>query len=247
MANKLKDLTGQRFGKLIVLELDQEKSTPKRKFWKCQCDCGNIKSIRSDSLTSKKAPTVSCGCYNKERLQETKHIKYDIQGKRFGKLIAIKPTERRNTQNKTIWYCTCDCGGFAEVLRDDLLRGHTTSCGCNRSKGEFKIAQILTKNNISFEKEKQFKDCIYSKKNTKPRFDFFVENTYLIEYDGRQHFESDEMGWNTLEQLKLTQQRDKFKNQYCKEHNIPLIRIPYTHYNDLCLEDLQLKTSKYII
>ena len=69
MANKLKDLTGQRFGKLIVLELDQKKSTPKRKFWKCQCDCGNIKSIRSDSLTSKKAPTVSCGCYNKERLQ----------------------------------------------------------------------------------------------------------------------------------------------------------------------------------
>lgn len=176
-----------------------------------------------------------------------KHIKFDIQGRRFGKLIAIRPTERRNTQNKTIWYCTCDCGGFAEVLRDDLLRGHTTSCGCNRSKGELKIAQILTENNISFEKEKQFKDCIYSKNNTKPRFDFFVENTYLIEYDGRQHFESDETGWNTSEQLKLTQQRDKFKNQYCKKHNIPLIRIPYTHYNDLCLEDLQLKTSKYII
>jgi len=37
------------------------------------------------------------------------------------------------------------------------------------------------------------------------------------------------------------------KNTYCKEHNIPLIRIPYTHYNDLCIEDLLLETSNYII
>jgi len=37
------------------------------------------------------------------------------------------------------------------------------------------------------------------------------------------------------------------KNQWCKENNIPLIRIPYTHLQDLCLEDLQLETSQFII
>lgn len=247
MANKLKDLTGQHFGRLTVIELDQVKSTPNRKYWKCQCSCGNIKSIRADSLKSKTAPTISCGCYNKQVLHKTQHIKYDIQGKKFGKLTVIKPTNRRSSQGKVIWFCTCECGGVAEVLRSDLLSGHTTSCGCNRSKGELKISQILTKNNIPFEKEKQFKDCVYSKKNTKPRFDFYINNQYIIEYDGRQHFEADRTGWNTEKNLSLTQERDNFKNEYCKKHNIPLIRIPYTHYNDLCLEDLLLETSKYII
>ena len=37
------------------------------------------------------------------------------------------------------------------------------------------------------------------------------------------------------------------KNAWCLANNIPLIRIPYTKYNDLCLEDLLLETSQYII
>ena len=45
----------------------------------------------------------------------------------------------------------------------------------------------------------------------------------------------------------MIQERDTYKNQWCKENNIPLIRIPYTHLNDLCLEDLLLETSKFII
>lgn len=145
------------------------------------------------------------------------------------------------------WRCKCDCGSIIEVINQDLFNGHTTSCGCNRSKGELKISQILTQNNIPFEREKQFLNCIYSKKNAKPRFDFYVNNQYLIEYDGRQHFEADNSGWNTLEQLKITQARDNFKNNWCKENNIPLIRIPYTHYDDLCINDLLLETSQYII
>lgn len=43
------------------------------------------------------------------------------------------------------------------------------------------------------------------------------------------------------------QEHDKLKNQWCKENNIPLIRIPYTRYNDLCIEDLLLETSNFII
>jgi hypothetical protein len=37
------------------------------------------------------------------------------------------------------------------------------------------------------------------------------------------------------------------KNQWCKENNIPLIRIPYTHLKDLSIEDLILETSKFKI
>ena len=36
------------------------------------------------------------------------------------------------------------------------------------------------------------------------------------------------------------------KSQWCKENNIPLIRIPYTQYNNLTIDDLKLDTSNFI-
>ena len=48
-------------------------------------------------------------------------------------------------------------------------------------------------------------------------------------------------------ELKETQYRDELKNEYCLKHGIPLIRIPYWHYNDLKLEDLLLETSEFLV
>lgn len=56
----LKDLTGQKFGKLTVLERDIDKKDKEKVYWKCQCDCGNIASVMSGQLKSGK--TMSCGC-----------------------------------------------------------------------------------------------------------------------------------------------------------------------------------------
>ena len=58
-----KDLTGKKFGRLTVKEKDTKKSKG-RNYWICECDCGNIKSIRTDALTC--GHTKSCGCLNKE-------------------------------------------------------------------------------------------------------------------------------------------------------------------------------------
>ena len=78
----------------------------------------------------------------------------------------------------------------------------------------------------------------------KCRFDFYVNNNYLIEYDGQQHFESVEY-FGGEEQLKIQQKRDTYKNQWCKENNIPLIRIPYTKLDTLCIKDLMLETTQF--
>lgn len=66
MASKLIDLTGQRFGRLTVMKLDhfEMKGVHKRPYWLCQCDCGNIKIITSNSL--RKGLTKSCGCLQQE-------------------------------------------------------------------------------------------------------------------------------------------------------------------------------------
>lgn len=62
------DLTGQRFGRLVVIEKDIEKSKARGKtFWICKCDCGNTKSIHSVDLL-RKGGTRSCGCLHREAI-----------------------------------------------------------------------------------------------------------------------------------------------------------------------------------
>lgn len=54
-------------------------------------------------------------------------------------------------------------------------------------------------------------------------------------------------GWSTEEKTKQTQEHDRIKNDYCKQNNIPIIRIPYTKLHNIQIEDLLLDTSNYII
>ena len=91
---------------------------------------------------------------------------------------------------------------------------------------------------INYEQEKRFDSC---KDKSYLPFDFYVNNQYLIEYDGKQHFKNE--GLFNYEEI---HKHDLMKSKWCKENNIPLIRIPYTHYDNLCIEDLLLETSKFI-
>lgn len=61
--------------------------------------------------------------------------------------------------------------------------------------------------------------------------------SHLIEIDGRQH-SNDYTPWDNSETLEERQYRDKLKNEYCKNHNIKLIRIPYEKRDTLTLQDL---------
>lgn len=95
---------------------------------------------------------------------------------------------------------------------------------CNESKGERQVRLWLEEHNISYEKQYKFEDCC----DNKPLpFDFYLP-TYnkAIEYDGKQHFEPIEFfgGQKAFEYLI---KHDAIKNEYCKNNNIPLLRIPY--------------------
>ena len=61
------DLTGQRFGRLTVLHRDGSTSC-RHAAWKCQCDCGEVRTICGKHLRS--GNTKSCGCLNRELLSE---------------------------------------------------------------------------------------------------------------------------------------------------------------------------------
>lgn len=254
-----KDLTGQHFGELTVLYRTENKCKTAT-CWVCQCSCGTIKPILAQNLI--KGKTTSCGCKNREKAsQRMSDYNYknttNIIGQRFGKLIVIKDIglRKQKSRNKnTTWYlCQCDCGNYKEVDRNSLISGNVRSCGCIASAGEQRIAELLTENNIAFTKEYTFPDLINPKTNRRLRFDFAVydENNslkYLIEFDGRQHYEGpDTSVWshtgNPVEELKYIQYKDKLKDNYCRINNIPLIRIKYTRLNNLTINDLIYKDT----
>ena len=68
--SRIKDLTGQRFGRLVVVGLAPFRSKNRHVRWRCSCDCGNTTVVESTNLTSKH--TKSCGCLKKEMLPNFK-------------------------------------------------------------------------------------------------------------------------------------------------------------------------------
>lgn len=221
------DLTGQKFNRLTVLELDEERSG-RRTYWKCQCDCGTIKSVRSDGLIS--GTTKSCGCYKIEDF--VNRIKKDLTGQKFGKLTALYPTDKRSGHH-IVWHCKCDCGNECDVAGAMMTIGHVNSCGCITSIGEANIQNILQENKIVFEKQKIFPDLI-SESGGYLRYDFYLpEYNRLIEFDGEQHYEEISFYSSTLE---YRQNKDQLKNNYAKMKNIDLVRIPYTEKNNITLD-----------
>ena len=235
--NKI-NMVGKKFGRVLVTKEICRDIIGHDVKYECICDCGTIFITGGNGLRSGKCQ--SCGCYNKERTSETHKI--PMIGKKFGKLTVI---EQVDSPNRRIYYkCQCECGNYTTVVGEDIRSGHTTSCGCLKSKGEDSISKILRSANIPFEKEKTFDSCRFPKTNYHGRFDFYVNNHYLIEYDGIQHFGIPNK-WDTYESTEERKERDEYKTQWCKNNNIPLIRIPYMALSSLSLDDLQIETSKY--
>lgn len=233
---KAKELIGKKFNKLTVLKLDENHPITNRNdtfYYICKCDCGNIKSVSKRALINN--TTISCGCYQKERASELG--KKDITNQRFGLLTVLEMTDKRNVNHGIICKCKCNCGKIIEVASTSLRFGHTTSCGCIKSKGENYIEQILIKNNKKFEREKTFEICIYPETNHKLKFDFYIDNCFLLEFDGIQHYQTNG-SWCDEEKVKQTQLRDNFKNNWAKENNIPLKRIPYWELKNLTIDDI---------
>lgn len=228
--NTKKNLVEQKFGRLTVIK-DSGQRQNNRIVWECQCDCGNIVYVCTNSLTT--GNTTSCGCYHKEQIGNL--TRRDLTNQRFGKLIALYPTDKR-VDNKIVWHCKCDCGNECEVASVNLINGHTLSCGCIRySVGEERIVEILKSNNINYQREYKFTDL------GNLRYDFYLPSyNRLIEFDGEQHYR--DTGWGPTYEV---QQRDKLKNDYAKSHKIPLVRIPYQERDTLTLD--LLLGDKYLI
>ena len=118
-----KDLTGKQFGEWKVLEYAGKSK------WKCQCSCGVVRNVHGYSLTS----LASTSCGHKQKI--------GITGKRFGRLVAIRPVG--NYQ----WEFQCDCGNKTIAFAHNVTKENgTRSCGC--IKKELKLTKEYIESSI---------------------------------------------------------------------------------------------------
>jgi len=117
------DLTGQRFGRLVIVgQASREKYQKPR--WQGLCDCGNYHVASSGDIRS--GAVRSCGCLNNEARSERKSAK--LEGEKFGRLTVVKRVG--STKDGVLWECVCTCGVVKIITTHMLRSGHVNSCGC---------------------------------------------------------------------------------------------------------------------
>lgn len=222
--------------------------------WLCHCTLCNKTTKLVQGAHLRSGRSQCCGCNKIEKMRQAS-IKYE-NGKTYGYLYVERMATKEEKPHKDIegiyWNCTClKCGRKNVIVKGDYLRnGNTKSCGCIQSVNESKIAMMLDSSNISYKQQFTFEDLTSTGRECdRLKFDFAICNKYnntilyLIEYDGIQHFTSTHEWKNGG--YETTHFNDMLKNQYCFEHNIPIIRIPYDKkYN---LLDLKLETTRFLL
>lgn len=160
------------------------------------------------------------------------NIKHYIETRNDCKDIELVSDKFKKSDSKLTFKCSKH--GLFDMTWANFYRGKRCP-KCNQSKGESKIEQWLKENNIDYERQYAFEDCRHL---SLLKFDFYLPNYNIcIEYDGEQHKKPICFGGisekEAIKEFKLTQERDKIKNEYCKTHNIPLLRIPYTEFDNI--------------
>ncbi len=136
------DLTGMEFGRLTIIQRDRVDKV-RGSYWLCQCQCGNSKIIRQNSLVL--GLTNSCGCLN----HDTAKRRTDLKGMTFGRLKVIEYSGSVKSGSKGLdaaWLCKCQCGAEKVIRGRSLSNNKTLSCGCY-------IRELSTTHGLSQTKE----------------------------------------------------------------------------------------------
>ena len=200
------NLTGKRFGHLVVLEKSDKKINSISFFsWKCKCDCGNITYVTTANLNS--GHTKSCGCMNG----------INFIGKKFGKLTVLEKCKDYRIDNRDTYKCLCECGNITYVNSHDLLEGHTRSCGCLHK-------EVSAKNAIKHIKDNTYPNRLEAilngtiPSNNKTGVTGVSKNKYgkyitSIRFQGKNYY----LGtYNTLEEAKKV--RKEAEDQYFRKY-----------------------------
>jgi hypothetical protein len=109
---------GNKYGRLTILSF-----TKNKKKVRVSCECNRI--CLKNWSDVKSGHTKSCGC-----LGRSGRSGVDLTGIKFGKLLVIEKSNKRNKYKDVLWLCKCDCGKNKLCTTGALQHGGNTSCGC---------------------------------------------------------------------------------------------------------------------
>jgi len=126
--SRVHDISGMTFGKLLVIEPTDKRTSQGAILWKVRCQCGKEKEMAAYNLLH--GDMKSCGsglC----RDGISSHSVDDLTGRTFGNLFVVGPSEMTGKGSSTgkMWQCSCSCGRQKIVMGKHLKRGLITSCG----------------------------------------------------------------------------------------------------------------------
>ncbi len=114
---QIKDITGQKFGRLTAIKFSHRQN--RRTFWIFKCDCGTERTMRRDGVTQ--GATKSCGC--------AKHKRKDVFNLHPKYLTPIKHISGHSDGDQT-WTFKCICQKEINLKLSEVLKYRNKSCGC---------------------------------------------------------------------------------------------------------------------
>lgn len=169
-------------------------------------------------------------CYKNE-LKTTEQFVKEATELYKGK-YSYEKTNYINSATKVI--ITCPIHGDWETTPNNHLRGHECPFCATKSKLEDEIKEFLISENIEFIPQKKFNWL------GRQSLDFYIpEYNIGIECQGKQHFISENSGWNNANYLDYIQNLDNKKKALCSKNGIKLfyysklnIKYPYEVYEN---------------
>ena len=128
------DITGQKYGRLLVIEYAYTKD--KRAYWRCKCDCGCDKEVIVSAKALRNGSTKSCGCLRKDYLENNTREKRNVEEypQWFVEELANEEDKQR-ALNKTLttldvveFNCSTH-GVYKQKVGDHISKGEH-KCGC---------------------------------------------------------------------------------------------------------------------
>lgn len=208
-------------GEMFDYSLDKYKGTNIKFTIKCNCCSFIFKQLPTNHLQGAGCPRCA------DKLTLTNELFIEKATKIHGDMFEYSLVSIIGNKSKVEIKCNT-CGDLFLQSPNSHLKGRGCPA-CKSSKNERAIAVYLKKNNISYISQKMYEGLVGVGRR-RLKFDFYIPaKDLLIEFDGGQHFGKLTIGKYTLThaEYEKLKEHDRRKNEYTKNNNIKLLRIPY--------------------
>lgn len=192
--------------------------------------CKTHFTMKSNLFLKNDNPCPVCG---KNSDWNLKRCKKEIIEKTEGEFICVD-TEYKNVDEPLLIKHNICGEEFSLSINSFLKTPKCPICEKNISLGEKYTGKAVNNLGFKFERQYRYEDC---KNINMLKFDLAVKDNLdkvicLIEYDGINHY-APLYDNNNIDLLMDNKKKDKIKDEYCKENNIILIRVPFWEMDDI--------------